>query len=234
VLLLLGACAHGPAPGRSAPGFEVRHAPGDDAAAEQVARVLPGAADRVARWGRLELPVTVRIHPSHAGLVAAAGRPGDAWLRAWARPTTVEVQSPRTWTRGWASDEAMSTLLAHELTHCLLFQRIGPGWMERDVPVWFEEGLASVTAGERHRRADPSALRPSDRDIRSDAALAYGTADRAFRHLLDRHGEASVREIIALLAAGRDFPTAFRTATGIPVAAFEGDFRRLGPVASTP
>jgi hypothetical protein len=231
-LLLLAACAHGMAAAPPAPGLEVRHAPDDGDAAAQVARVLPEALGRVERWGALPGPVTIRIHPSHSALAEAAGRPADAWLRAWARADSVELQSPRTWSRGRASDEALTSLLAHELTHCLLFQRIGARWTVRDVPGWFEEGLASFTAGERHQRADASALRPTLLALRSDAALAYGTADRAFRHLVDRHGEAAVRRILSSLAAGQDFPSAFQAATGTSVAAFEGAFRsHLGAVA---
>jgi hypothetical protein len=213
----------------------VRSAPGDEAAATQVARVLPQAVERVERWGVLEGPVTVRIHASHEELETSVGRPGDSWLRAWARRDSVELQSPRTWSRGRASDETLAILLSHELTHCLLFQRIGPRWAERDVPRWFEEGLASFTAGEHHHRADAGALRPTADGVRADAALAYGTADRAFRHLVDRHGEASVRAILASLAAGRDFPSAFQVATGSPLATFEEGFSaHLGAVAAGP
>jgi hypothetical protein len=231
-LLLLAACAHGMAAAPPTPGLEVRHAPDDGDAAVQVARVLPEALGRVERWGALPGPVTIRIHPSHSALAEAAGRPADAWLRAWARADSVELQSPRTWSRGRASDEALTSLLAHELTHCLLFQRIGARWTVRDVPGWFEEGLASFTAGERHQRADASALRPTPLALRSDAALAYGTADRALRHLGDRHGVAAVRGIRASLAAGLGFPSAFQAATGTWVGAFEGAFRsHLGAVA---
>jgi hypothetical protein len=233
-LLLLAACAHGLAAAPLAPEFDVRHAPEDDDAAAQVTRVLPEAVARVERWGSLASPVTIRIHPSHDALAAAVGRPADAWLRAWARADSVELQSPRTWSRGRASDEALTALLAHELTHCLLFQKIGPRWASRDVPGWFEEGLASFTAGEKHQRADASALRPTSLALRSDAALAYGTADRAFHHLVDRHGEAAIRRILSSLGTGRDFPSAFQAATGTSVAAFEVLFRsHLGAVAVT-
>jgi hypothetical protein len=233
-LLLLAACAHGLAAAPLAPGFDVRHAPEDDEAAAQVARVLPEAVGRVERWGALSVPVTIRIHPSHSALAEAAGRPSDAWLRAWARADSIELQSPRTWSRGRASDQALTSLLAHELTHCLLFQRIGPGWTVRDVPGWFEEGLSSFTAGENHQRADASALRPTALALRSDAALAYGTADRAFHHLVDRHGESAVRRILSSLASGQDFPSAFQAATGTSVSAFEGAFRsQLGAVAAS-
>jgi hypothetical protein len=231
---LLAACAHGLAAAPPPAGFDVRHAPEDVAVAEQVARVLPEAVARVERWGPLDGPVTVRVQPTHAALVASVGRPSDDWLRAWARRDSIDLQSPRTWSRGRASDASLTTLLAHELTHCLLFQRIGPAWADRDVPGWFEEGLATFTAGEQHVRADPAALRPTPGEVRADAALAYGTADRAFHHLVDRHGEAAVRAILASLSSGRDFPSAFQGATGTSVAAFEGALRRqLAAVAAS-
>jgi len=229
---LLAGCAHAPATATAPEGFEIRHAGGDADAARQVARVLPGALARVERWGRLSAPVVLRIQPTSEALAAAAGRPGDTWLRGWARIGTVDIQSPRTWTRGRASDDAVATLLTHELTHCLLFQRIGDGWTRRDVPAWFEEGMASFTAGERHARADASALAPAA-DHPFDAALTYGTADRAFRYLVARHGDGSVNSILGGLAEGRDFPSSFQRATGSPVEDFEQALRaHLGATAA--
>jgi hypothetical protein len=219
--LLAAACAHAPVAATVPPGFEIEGAGGDEEAARQLARVLPGALERVERWGTLREPVILRVQPSSEALAAAAGRPGDTWLRGWARRGSVDIQAPRTWSRGRASDEAVATLLTHELTHCLLFQRIGGSWARRDVPSWFEEGMASFTASERHARADPSALGPVAAGRPFDAALAYGTADRAFRHLVARHGESSVRAVLDGLAAGQAFASAFRSATGTSVEGFE-------------
>lgn len=228
---LLAACAHAPATATAPDGIEIRQG-GDDDAARQVARVLPGALARVERWGRLSAPVVVRIQPSSEALAAAAGRPGDTWLRGWARRGTVDIQSPRTWSRGRASDDAVATLLTHELTHCLLFERIGGGWARRDVPGWFEEGMASFTAGERHARADASALLPAAGHP-FDAALAYGTADRAFRYLVARHGDGAVAALLDGLAEGHGFAPAFQRATGSPVADFEAALRaHLGATAA--
>lgn len=222
LLLLATACAHARAPVAAPSGFEVRQTGQDDDAAAQVARVLPEAVHRVERWGALETPVVVRIHPDGATLAAAAGIPGDPWLRAWARRDSVDVQSPRTWSRGRASDEAMTTLLSHELTHCLLFRTLPGDWTRRDVPAWFEEGMATFTAGERHARADASALRPARGDGHPfDAALAYGTADRAFRYLIARHGDAAVHAVLRGLRSGERFPAAFRSATGSSLDSFE-------------
>jgi hypothetical protein len=224
-LLLAAGCAHAPRTATAPESIEIRQSGGDGEAALQLARVLPGALERVERWGGLSDPVVVRIQPSSAALAASAGRPGATWLRGWARRGTVDIQSPRTWSRGRASDDAVATLLAHELTHCLLFQRIGGDWARRDVPSWFEEGMASFTAGEKHARADASALVPSTAGHAVDAALAYGTADRAFRYLVARHGEEAVRAVLDGLAAGRGFASAFRGATGSTVAAFEEALR---------
>jgi hypothetical protein len=82
--------------------------------------------------------------------------------------------------------------------------------------------MASFTASERHARADPSALGFAAAGRPFDAALAYGTADRAFRYLVARHGESAVRAVLDGLAGGQGFAFAFQSATGSSVEAFEG------------
>ncbi len=205
---------------------------GGEAGAAQVARALPAALDRVGRWGPLPGPVTVRVHGSGGALAAAAGRPGDTWLRGWARKDSVEIVSPTAWTRAGPSDAAVTILLAHELTHCLLFQRVGTGWSRRDVPSWFEEGMASFTAGEQRARPG-TATRSGSPGTGASPAAAYDAADRAFHALVARDGEAAVRAIVDALARGDGFAPAFRAATGIPLAAFEA---RVGlpPTAAAP
>ncbi len=179
-----------------------------------MARVLPDALKRVARWGTLSDPIVVRIQPTSGAMAVAAGRPEDTWLRGWARRGLVDIQSPRTWSRGRARDEAMTALLAHELTHCLLFQELGASWSRRDVPGWFEEGMASFTSGERRSGTGPA-----------DVSQAYGSADRAFRYLVARHGDEAVRAVLAALSTGQPFPSAFAAATGSPLPNFEEGLR---------
>jgi hypothetical protein len=212
---------------------ELRHGSDDAEAAEQVKRVLPRAVLAAERWGSLEGPVAVTIHPTHDRLEAATGREGQPWMRAWARRGAVDLQSPRTWSRGSASDDALGQLLAHELTHCVLFHAVGPGWKARDIPLWFQEGMASVTAGERHARASADAISAPERMASSDAKVIYGTADRAFHYLIVRYGEDRVRLLLALIGEGRPFPVAFRDALGVPLAEFERDLRgQLAAVAA--
>jgi hypothetical protein len=141
--------------------FRILHGPEDAGAARQVARALAAAAPRAQRFAPLVAPVTFTIHPSHAALERAVSRPDHPWLRAWARRTAVDLQSPRTFggLLG-ARDAAVVELLAHELVHCAMYQRIGgeTTWMLPEIPRWFSEGLASVAAGQGHRRGTRAEL----------------------------------------------------------------------------
>jgi hypothetical protein len=211
---------------------EVRHAEEDAAVADQVRRALPRAVRAASQWGSLPVSVTVTIHATHADLEAATGRTGNAWMRAWARIGTVDLQSPSTWSRGHASDDALTQILAHELTHCVLFQAVGRDGRAREIPMWFQEGMASVAAGERHTEARAEAVSSPAALLHTNPKLVYGTADRAFRDLVLRFGDSRVRLLLARLGEGHTFPAAFRDALGVTLAEFEGDLsRRLSAVA---
>jgi hypothetical protein len=133
--------------------FRIVYWPEDAAAARDVRRALERAAPKVARWGGLRHPVTITIHPSHDALEGAVHRPGYDWLRAWARFQTIDVQSPRTWSFFGASERKLDELVTHELTHCAMYQVAGDDltWMYKEIPRWFSEGIASVTAGQGYR-----------------------------------------------------------------------------------
>jgi hypothetical protein len=133
--------------------FRISYGPDDAAAARQVRGALGRAAPRAERWGALRHPVTITIHPTHEALEEAISRRGYGWLKAWARYDTVELKSPRAW--GWfgVRDEELEALLAHELTHCAMYQAAGDDltWMFKEIPTWFAEGLADVAAGRGQR-----------------------------------------------------------------------------------
>jgi hypothetical protein len=132
----------------------------DADAAAQVRRLLAPAVAHSARWGRLEKDVTIKIHPTHAALEAAVHREGFEWLRAWASYQMIDLQSPRTW--GWfgASDARVEEVLTHELTHCTMYQTSASEWTwpHKGYPLWFLEGLASVTADQGYRSTTPEEL----------------------------------------------------------------------------
>ncbi len=140
--------------------FRLQYWPEDAGSVEQVKRALADAAPRVIRWGVLTAPVTLTIYPTHEALEAAVRREGYAWLRAWAQYQTIALQSPRTWGLLGASDREVRELLTHELTHCAMYQLAGDDltWMYKEIPRWFSEGLASVSAGQGYRRGGVDAL----------------------------------------------------------------------------
>ena len=201
----------------------LRSTEGDEAVAEQVRRVLPRAVRMAVRWGPLPATVALTVHATHAELEAATRRSGNPWMRAWARIAAVDLQSPRSWSRGRATDEALTQILAHELTHCALFQATGRDGRAREIPLWFLEGMASVAAGESHDVARAEAIGSPGAFLRTEPGIVYGTADRAFRELIQRFGDDGVRMLLARLGEGRAFPAAFRDALGVPLADFEGD-----------
>jgi hypothetical protein len=260
-LLALAACAHpagGPARVEAlsvgASTFLLQYWPGDDEAVRQVKGALAEAVPRSARWATLLVPVLLTIHPTHEALEAATHRTGYSWLRAWARYDSVDLQSPRTWLMAGAGHQRLAELLAHELTHCALYQSsASPStWAVREIPLWFREGMASLAAGQGYRWARPEAIWRFYREAagsasadpghparaagdpltdpeplyRRDSEVVYGTAHWAFRFLLDRYGEHRVRDLVALMSRGRPFAEAFREASGIALADFEADFRR--------
>lgn len=220
----------------------------DQDAAEQarVSRALQRASPGLERWGGLREPVTVNLVPTHADLEVAVRRPGFGWLRAWARYDDVVLQSPRTWSAVGASDADVDELVLHEVTHCLLFQRSATRdtWLDREIPLWFREGMATWTAGQGYRfpslddlsrwllahpELDP--FGDGERLSRDAFSQVYAAAFHAFAFLVQRHGEDSVKATLAQMAGGRPFATAFGAAVGQPLEAFVKqflDFVRLG------
>ncbi|HEX9241082.1 MAG TPA: hypothetical protein VF875_01440 [Anaeromyxobacter sp.] len=133
--------------------FWILYGPEDADSALKVRQALEVAAPRIARWGGLRYPVTITIHPSHDALEAAVHRQNYDWLRAWARFQTIELQSPRTWSFFGGSQKKLEELVTHELTHCAMYQLAGDDltWMYKEIPRWYAEGVASVTAGQGYR-----------------------------------------------------------------------------------
>jgi hypothetical protein len=160
--------------------------PEDAAGAQQVITAVRAAVPRTVRWGGLEVPVTITIHPSHDALEAAVRRPGYGWLRAWARYATIDLQSPSTWRIFGARDEQVVELLTHELTHCAMYQRAASewSWSYKGIPLWFREGMASQTAEQGYRRGTVEDLwRFYEQGFpgAGDGELAAGTVARVAR-----------------------------------------------------
>ena len=227
--------------------YEVRYEPGDVWNAARVAQAVERAGARLARWGDFKGPVLVRVHPSHEALERSLGLSGYPWLRAWAWGDQIALQSPGSWASDREVPESdLEELLTHELTHVLMYQLIetqeAPDLPPRpEPPLWFREGMASVTAGQGHRRWGPEELvrwvtvhpgvdllRPAAEIYRTEKEAVYGAAHRAFELLLRTAGERGVRDILRHHGEGRSFEAAFALATGKPLEDFEADSIRVG------
>ena len=229
--------------------FEV-HYPRDHA--EEAATIgggLLAAGPRLSRWGRFSHGVTVRILPAHESLEALIGLHGYPWLRAWAFGDQILLQSPRTWgDPPAAAREEMSELLAHELPHTLMYQLLQPaeGGFPEEPPLWFREGMASVTAGQGHRRlaleelrrwqrAHPTAdpLHPTPELYRTEKEAVYAAAHRAFELLVALAGDQPVRDVLRGVRSGARFDDAFAAATGRQLPEFEAEAMRSGYSAAS-
>jgi hypothetical protein len=229
-----------------APGllFEVSYGSADAQELPRIEQGLLAAGARVARWGSFREGVLVRVLPDHAALEDAVDRHGYPWLRAWAFGDLVLLQSPRSWTPG-AADEEVAQLIAHEVTHALMYQLLqpgeGPALATEEPPLWFREGMASVTAGQERYRlsggdlsrwatSHPGAdlLRPAPELYRTEKDAVYSAAHRAFELLLRLTGEHAVRDLLQKVSTGVAFPDAFRSSTGHSLTDFERDAIRSG------
>jgi hypothetical protein len=137
----------------------------------------------------------------------------------------------------------MPELLVHELTHALMYQLLQPadGEFPEEPPLWFREGMASVTAGQGHRRlglddlrrwqdAHPSAdlLRPGAELYRTEKEAVYAAAHRAFELLVALRGDQAIRDVLRGVRSGARFEDAFAAATGEPLTSFEAEAVRSG------
>ncbi|HEY8211115.1 MAG TPA: hypothetical protein VIG99_26710 [Myxococcaceae bacterium] len=223
--------------------FQLAYGIGDEPSLGVLERAIRAASPRLARWGVLRVPVRVLVFPSHEALEAAVNRRDYDWLRAWARYDEIYVQSPGTWSPlGGANPADVDELMLHELTHCVMYQRSARGadWDRKRIPLWFREGMASVTASQGFRwrsledlaqfyseRPDLDPMMNPDALYRGQNAVVYGAAHHAFAFLIRRYGEEAVQRVMEGMARGAAFPEAFQEATGISAPAFVEDFKRF-------
>lgn len=214
---------------------ELRAEPDGDADEARVRASVQRVAPRLDRWGPLDQPIIINIVPSHEALVRTVGADYD-WLRAWAQFDSLILQAPRTWA---LNDTDLDELVLHELTHCVLFQRSGTAstWADRRIPLWFREGMATVTADQGLRypsledladwvttNAEIDVFQDAERLSKASQAQVYGLAFHAMRFLLKRTGDARVLSLMKTMKGGADFDAAFTAVTGTPPRKFEADF----------
>jgi hypothetical protein len=225
---------------RSVPGAPVtiEYLPADIVAAPLIEVGVLEALERTAGWGRLQAPVRIVVYPDHAALENATRRHGFRWLRAWATERDIALQSPRTWPP--RERERFSSLIVHEMTHVIHYQtaRIPASETRRDDPVWFREGLASVTAEQESMRygrpmlaillrRDPGfdPFNPDDDALRRQVALIYSVAHHAVRDLIAEYGASAVGRLLGGIAAGKPFEESFSEVFGTTPEGFQSRWR---------
>lgn len=205
------------------------------------------ALDVARRWGGLRRVVTLRVHANHQELEKATHQQDVPWMRGWARFEEVELEAPT----AWGGDRApyhVVELLSHELTHVVMYQRVADRetWTGVAIPLWFREGMASVTSEQGYRRMSGPDLgawlraNPAhDPWLGHDSLgsrgqpVVYGAAHRAFERLLSRVSDAGVLQLLDLMRAGKAFDAAFAEAAGEPPEQFLASFRKELELART-
>jgi peptidase MA superfamily protein len=221
--------------------FLIEYAPADAQDAARVQQAVEQALPRLARWGALREPVTVKVLPDHEALENTVRQRDMDWLRAWSRYDDVFVQAPSTWGVAGATQPQINELLLHELTHSLMYQLASDrlGWSRKQIPLWFREGMASYTAEQSYRWVSLEEIArhfervPGSDPVRSpgdlyrdDSNLIYGVAHHAFTFLVRRYGEDAVRALLDEMRRGKNFPEAFQSTIGVPPDTFVSDFTR--------
>ena len=224
--------------GSSAPRFSLVYAPVDEDVAGAIRQAVEEAISASSRWGRLSEPVSVYVYPDHESLIEAVGSQDYPWLRAWARYDEILLQSPRTW--GIDYTEQLPELLRHELTHVVMYQRVARAdtWEETRIPLWFREGMASVTARQGYRRSRPDRIgrtlldhpeldpfEPGESLLRDQKDLVYNSGHWSFDYLVRLGGEERVAKLLDTMSGGATFEAAFLEVFRMTEAGFRSRWR---------
>lgn len=201
---------------------------------ERVVTALTSTDQQRHRWGPLTSPVTLWLLPTHDALATAVHR-NFGWLRAWARFDELYLQTPGSWARPGELEQ----LLVHELTHVVLFQRAGTKetWRDRQIPLWFREGMALWTAKQEPKsftledlarwladRPDGHVFDDAEQLAADHFEEVYGLSFYAFSYLLRAHGQQGIDQVIDSMKTGLTFAQAFMQTFNEPAERFEQHF----------
>ena len=191
-------------------------AAGDEPLAREVVERLEAAYWRVGR--------TLGVYPSQPITVVLYTREQFAditKLKAWsAAAYDGRIRLPL----GGALEQRdeLDRVLSHEFVHAVVAMVGG-----RAVPAWVNEGLATVLATAVPEEAEAALAHTGTRPAlaklhrsfvdlsRPDAEIAYASAARAVRHLIEHHGAPVIVALLEDLARGAPFDRAFHERTAM-------------------
>lgn len=224
--------------GRGDPGVRLDHGRFTIVAArrdERLARSLLSEAQRNDSFPGLPRPrehVLVAIAPDAGRLRAWVGPNAPEWGAAFAFPDQRRIVMQGSAAGSEAGDPR--TVLRHELAHLALHEAMGPL-----PPRWFDEGYASVAAGEWSReqafetsvgmvwRTLPTLTQLEDGFIGGgvEAGWSYAMAHRVVSELDALGGEAGLTNLLTYWRQTGSFDKAVRAAYGMTGEAFEKHWR---------
>jgi hypothetical protein len=191
--------------------------------AQAVAATIDEAAPRIALTvGAQDLsPIPAMIYLDRREFTAATGLPSQTHVAGLATfpPGVIHVD-------GTEVLATISRVVPHEVAHVLVARALGTAIYA--LPVWTNEGIAEYAAGSRAAQVDPVSLRAVGRgqslsigeldqaiEERGDrSGIAYAEAASIVNFLVDRQGEAVIRELLGSLAQTRDFDESLVDVTG--------------------
>ncbi len=212
--------------------FTVVAYPSDERLAQHVLRTAQ-ANDTFPGLPRPAAHVVIAIAPNGDTFRDWAGPSAPAWGAAVAFPALQRVIMQGSRAGSNAGDPTVT--LRHELAHLALHEALGDF-----PPRWFDEGYASVAAGEWGREeALAASIGLAVRGVPSlealellfyrgagDAEMAYALAHRAVMDLMALDPERGLREFFVQWRASGSFEVAVRQAYGITSARFEQQWQR--------
>jgi hypothetical protein len=223
---------------------QVLYEPGMEEPAARVAAVLPSAVARVEAQHHLPIakPFKIYVCGSHESFNAYMGAPTGATARGVKVLNDIFL-SPSAFA-SWRGD-THGSVLAHELSHLHLYQRLGHRRSLWDMPVWFLEGLAVTVSGGggegvtaqdatsailagHHFIPDEkgSLLRPKRAsDYGMGTFMFYRQSELFVAFIRDRDPAAFGDFLLALQLGGRSpFAAAFESSLGTGIAGMWGEF----------
>jgi hypothetical protein len=215
---------------RRTPGFVIRHRAWDAGRAPELEAALAAAKRRVeGALGPVGEVATVRVHASPMDMPQTPFHTGALFS---GRDRSIHILSPYYWQRP-EGEPTDWTLLAHEYTHFAADRLTGGG-----APLWLDEGLAMLVAGEWDQRAqealtdliiaqDVPALRDLDRIFESsEPARAYITSVGLVDHLRRKLGPGALRRLLSRIGEGEDPDAALVAEAGLDSAALYREWLR--------
>jgi hypothetical protein len=213
--------------------FIVHWYQGDFAFAQSVLDVAQEGMARIAMLLSMPNPsvLDIYIYPDPKVMQDALPATSEDWVAGHAEPdlqTAIVTLPP-----GPDQLLVMRGRIPHELMHIILYQITDQGY--RNLPVWFNEGLASIA--ELYQNPDyqilldnavekdsllpmASLCKTFPRDA-SSALLSYAQSESFTQYLYDTYGASGIEKLISDYSSGIDCDNGARSALGVDLAQLE-------------